>query len=93
MIAAAAFIVRYTVHTLKGYTPVQLVFGRDMVLLIIYISNWELIPQHNQANINYDNVRENKFRGDHNYQVVDIVMLRYWVEHGDRKSVVFNPII
>ena len=31
---AASFPVSYTVHTLKGYTPGQLVFVRDMVLPI-----------------------------------------------------------
>ena len=44
-----------TVHTLKGYTPGQLIFGRYMVLPIKQISIWKLIPHRKQAQIKYYN--------------------------------------
>ena len=43
IIAASAFELCSIVHTLKGYTPVQLVFGRDMVIPKKHIANWTII--------------------------------------------------
>ena len=64
-----------TVHTLKGYTPGQLIFGRYMVLPTKHISNWKLIPQRKQAQINYYTANKNKNILYHDYQVRDRVML------------------
>ena len=55
IISVTVFTIRSTVHTLKGYTPGQLIFGQDMVLPTKHISNWKLIPQRKQAQINYYN--------------------------------------
>ena len=55
ILSVTVFEIRSTVHTLKGYTPGQLIFGRYMVLPIKHISNWKLIPQRKQAQINYYN--------------------------------------
>ena len=52
--------VRYTVHTIKGYTPGQLVFEWEMVILIKYISICKLIFHSKQALINYNNIQKNK---------------------------------
>ena len=49
ILPAEAFAVRYTVHTLKGYTPFQMVFVRGMTLPIKNTVNWKLIRQHKQA--------------------------------------------
>ena len=76
IIADSEFEVHFIVHTLKVYTKGQLVFGRDMVLPIKHIANWKLIRQSKQAQINYDNVRKNKNRLDHDYQVRYRSMIR-----------------
>ena len=36
---------------------------------------WKFIRQKNQTQINKDNIRENNKRFDHNYKVVDKVMI------------------
>ena len=45
ILASSAFTICSTTNRLKIYTPVQLVFGRDMILPIKHNVDWELIPQ------------------------------------------------
>ena len=59
----------------KGYSPGQLIFGRDMILPIKYTVDWELICQQNKTQINKDNIRENRKRVDHDYKVIEKVMI------------------
>ena len=59
----------------KVYSPGQLIFGRDMTLLINHRANWELIRQQKQTQVNRDNDRENKYRVEYDYKVGDKVML------------------
>ena len=54
---------------LKGYTPGQLVFGRDMILLIKHMVDWELICQKNQEKINKYNIKKNSKIVDYDYEV------------------------
>ena len=75
ILSVTVFEIRSTVHTLKGYTSGQLIFGRYMVLPIKHISNWKLIPHRKQAQINYYNAHLNENVLYHNYQVGDRVML------------------
>ena len=44
------------------YSPVQLVFGRDMILPIKHMVEWGLIIHKKQTHINKDNIRENRNR-------------------------------
>ena len=60
---------------LKGYSPGQLMFGRDMILLIKHKLDWELIRQQNQEKINKENIRKNINQVNHDYKVGDKVML------------------
>ena len=60
---------------LKGYTTVQLVFVRDMNLPIKNQLDWGLVCQRNQMQINRDKIGKNNIRVDHNYKVIDKVML------------------
>ena len=76
ILSAAVFVVHYTVHTLKGYNTVQLLFCHDMILPIEHISNWKLIRQSNQAQIIYDNLCKNTSRVYHKFEVRDKVILR-----------------
>jgi hypothetical protein len=43
-LAAAMFAVRATCHTTLQSSPMQLVFGRDAILDIKHMTNWEHIP-------------------------------------------------
>ena len=72
---AAEFSIRPTTNRLKCYILGQLLFGCDMILLIKYKVDWELIRQKNQTKINKDNIRKNIKQVDHDYKVGDKVIL------------------
>ena len=48
-----------TCNNLKGYTPVQFIFGHNIILRIKHNVDWELIGQINQMQNNYDNNQKN----------------------------------
>ena len=74
ILVSAAFVVSSTYHTTKGKIPVQLVFGRYMILPINHIADWRYIRQRKHAQIDKDVIRENTTIIDHNYRVGDKVM-------------------
>ena len=45
-LAASAFSIHSTNNRQKGYSPVQLIFGRDMILPIKHKVAWEIILQN-----------------------------------------------
>ena len=45
ILAAATFEIFSTDNRQKNHSPVQLIFGRDMNLLIKHTVNWELLRQ------------------------------------------------
>ena len=67
ILAAAAFSICPTENRLKGYSPVQFVFGRDKILLIKHAVGWELICQRKQTQINNDKICKNSRIVDHDY--------------------------
>ena len=75
ILSAAAFEIHSTRNGLKSYSLGQLLFGRDMILLIKNTEDWELISQQNQTIINKDNICKNKNRVDHKYKVGDKIMI------------------
>ena len=60
---------------LINYITGQLVFGRDMILLIKHKTDWELIRNQMQTQINKDNIRKNSKGVDHDYKVRDKVII------------------
>ena len=72
---AAVFVIRSTTNRLNGYSPGQLAFFRDMILLIKHKVDWGLVRQQNQMQINKNNIRKNRKRIDHNYKVGNKFML------------------
>ena len=58
IISAAEFLIHYTKHIVKGFTPGQSFFGRGITLLIKHIADYKLLHQHNQAQIMNDNVHK-----------------------------------
>ena len=73
IIAAVDFAVSFKYHTTKGESPVQMVFGRDMILHINHVSDWRYIRQCKQSQIDRDVIRENTTIIDHDYRVGDKV--------------------
>ena len=73
--AVAEFAICSTNNSQKGYSPGQLIFGRDMILPIKHEVDWDLIRQKRQAQINRDNSREDRYRVDYDHKVSDNVML------------------
>ena len=59
ILAASEFAIFSTTNRLKGYSPGQLVFGRDIIILIKHNMYWELIRQQKQAQINKYNIHKN----------------------------------
>jgi hypothetical protein len=51
MLAATMFAVRAAYHTALQASPMQLAFGRDAILNIKHISNWEHIRQRKQPEL------------------------------------------
>jgi hypothetical protein len=74
-LAAVAWAIRSTYHTVLNATPGQLVFGRDMVLPIQFQADWARIKLNKQKVIDESNQRENKTRIAHDYQVGDKVLV------------------
>ena len=73
--AAAAYIVIPKTIRLKVYSLIQLLFIRDMTLLIKHKVDWESIHPKKQTQINKDNIRKNIKRVEPDYRVRDKVML------------------
>ena len=59
------FAVRATYHKMLQASPMQLVFGRDSILNIKHVADWEQIRQRKQLRINHNNKRENMRRNNH----------------------------
>ena len=54
----------------------QLVFGRDSILKIKHVSDWEHIRQRKQLWINHNNKRENMRRNNQQYKVGDKILVK-----------------
>ena len=72
---APDFEIISTKNRLKGYSPVQLVFERDMIIPMKHKVDWELIRQRKQTQINKYNIHINRKRVYHDYRVRDKFML------------------
>ena len=81
IISAVSFAIRSTIHTTTQKTPAQLVFGRDMILNIQHIADWQHIKERKQALINKNNARENRTRHSHKYKQGDKILLRRGTEN------------
>ena len=75
MLSATEFMISCTENRLKGYNLGQLVFGHDMLFPIKHTYDWELIHQCKQEQNNKDDTHKNSKIVDHDYKVIDKVML------------------
>ena len=73
---ATMFAVRATYHTTVQAYLMQLVFGKDSILKINHVSDWEHIRQRKQLQINHNNKRENMQRNNHQYKVGDKILVK-----------------
>jgi transposase InsO family protein len=76
ILAASMFAVRDTYHTTLRASPMQLVFGREAILNVKHVTDWDHITQLKQERINANNKRENAKRRAHNYVIGDKILLR-----------------
>ena len=53
-----------------------MVFGRDAILNIAHDACWKIIKDRKQKIINKNNIRENKTRIDHTYEIGDQVVIK-----------------
>ena len=75
-LAAAAFAIRSTLHTILKATPAQLVFGRDMLLPVQFTADWAAIQAMKQKEVNRNNAKENTKRIPHQYVEGERVLLK-----------------
>ena len=76
ILAATMFSVHATYHTTLQKSPMQLVFGRDSILNIKHVADWEHIRQRKQWRINHNNKRENMRRNNQQYKVGDKILFK-----------------
>ena len=70
ILSEAPFALHSTYHTTKVKSPGQLVFGRDMKLLINHVADWRYMRQRKQSQIYKDVIRETTTAINHNYRAV-----------------------
>ena len=75
ILAATMFAMRATYHTTLKATPAQLVFGRDAIMNISFQADWNAIKENKQRMMQYNNLRENRKRIPHKYNVGDQVLM------------------
>jgi transposase InsO family protein len=75
ILASTSYALRSTVHRTLGATPGSIVFGRDMMLNIPIVADWELMKQRRQLQIDIDAAAANAKRHDKEYQAGDEVLL------------------
>jgi hypothetical protein len=73
--SAIGFAMRSTVHTTTRATPAQLVFGRDAILNVNFVADWQCIKERKQKLIVQNNNRENKKRTPYTHQVGQRVLV------------------
>ena len=76
ILAAVMAAIRSTILTMTQMTPMQLVFGRDTILHMKFIADWDYIRQWKQQIINSNNQKENAKRIPYTYHVDDKVLIK-----------------
>ena len=70
------FAVRATYHATLQASLVQIVFGRDAILNIKHVADWEHIWKRKKLWINHNNMQENMRRNNHQYKVGDKIVVK-----------------
>ena len=69
ILSATMFDVRTTYHTTLQASTMHIVFGRDAILNIKHVANWEHIRKPKQLRIDGNNKHENMRWNNHQYKV------------------------
>ena len=69
------FAVRATYHTTLQASPMQIVFGRDAILNIKHVADWEHIRKRKQEWIIRNNNGENMRCNNHQYKLGDKILV------------------
>jgi hypothetical protein len=80
-LTSAAYAIHSAVHTKLKATPGQLVFARDMVMPITFMTDWGAIAEQRQKEMAHNNRRENASIISHDYKVGDKVLLKKPCKH------------
>ena len=75
ILSTTMFYVCATYHITLQASPMQLVFGRESILNIKHVSNWEQIRKRKQERINRNNKRRNIHRNNHQYKVSEKILV------------------
>ena len=75
ILCTCMWAIHSTVYTTLKATPGQLVFGRDMIFDLSFKAKWKEIVNNRRKRIQNNNLRENKSRIAHTYNVGDQVLL------------------
>ena len=73
-LANAVYATRAAFNSSLKASPGALAFGRDMVLDIPLIADWQLLKQHRQQLIDHRLIQANRRRFSYDYQVGDEVL-------------------
>jgi hypothetical protein len=76
ILAAIRHTINALVHATTRATPSQLVFGRDKLLNVNFVADWQYIKDRKQRLILQNNKRENKTRIPHVHNQGDRVMVK-----------------
>ena len=77
ILSATMFAIRATYRTTLQAYPMQLVFGRDAILNIKNVSDWEQVRQNKQLRINHNNKRKNMHQNNQQNKLVDKIVVKH----------------
>ena len=75
ILASAQHAIKVSIHSTYGVLPGTIVFNRDMLLPVPIVVNLQLLREKRQKLIDHNNLRENRRRCQHNYNVGDQVLI------------------
>ena len=75
-ISSVSYAIRSAYHQTHGFSPGQLVFGRDMFLDTRAEIDWDEMRERKQRRIRKSNEQENKNRIDIQYKKGDLILIK-----------------
>ena len=70
LLGSVAWAIHSTHHITLQTTPGHLVFGKDILLNLKFVADWEAIKLRKQRDVDMNNSKENSLRIHHDYQIV-----------------------
>eukprot|EP00957_Ditylum_brightwellii_P211317 15366036-Ditylum_brightwellii.AAC.1 len=76
ILSAAMFALQSTIYTTHKATPMQLVSGRDTMLNVMHLANWQFIQEHWQDLMKKNDKQENIKWKSHKHHVNDKIIIK-----------------